>query len=153
VLDTFKIWIDRLKDGQTQKIDTLLPSTFLDINEKELQFPLPVKVLGEAYLADTHLVLHLNASTEALMPCAICNEMIETTIQIKDFYHTEPLEDIREAIFDFNLILREALLLEIPQYVECNEGKCSQRELISPFLRKKKQAEPDVHFPFSGLDT
>jgi len=152
MLDTFKIWIDRLKEGQTQKIDALLSSDFLDINETDLSFPFPVKVRGEAYLADVHLLLRLNASTRVVMPCSICNQMIEKDLKIVDFYHTEPLEDVRDAIFDFSAILREALLLELPQYVECNSGNCPQREIIAPYLRKKTRAEPDIHFPFADLD-
>lgn len=151
--EAFKIWIDRLKEGQTQKIKALFPPVFLDIAETELQFPFPVEVSGEAYLADMHLLLKFSASTRAVMPCAICNEMIETKLQINDFYHTEPLEEIRDAIFDFAPILREALLSELPKYVECCSGNCPQREAMAPFLRKKPKAEPDVHFPFADLES
>lgn len=151
MLDGFKIWTDRLRDEQTQKIDTLFSSDFLDINEPELQLPFPVQVLGEAYLADVHLLIRLTALTRAVMPCAICNEMVETELKVVDFYHTEPLEEIRDGIFDFSLILREALLSELPQYVECHLGNCPERETITPYLRKKPRAEPDVHFPFTDL--
>jgi hypothetical protein len=151
VSDGFKIWIDRLSDGQIQKIKSLFPPAFLDVDEKELKFPFPVEVSGEAYLADMHLLLRLKASTRAVMPCIICNKMIETELKIVDFYHTEPLSDIRDAIFDFSDVLREALLSELPKYVECCSGNCPQREAIAPFLRKRSGAQPDVHFPFGNL--
>lgn len=151
MLEAFKIWIDRLKEGQTQKIDSLFDPDFLDVEEKELQFPFPIKVSGEAYLADIHLVLHLNALTKAVMPCAICNEMIEIELKVVDFYHTEPIAEIRDAVFDFSSILREALLSELPKYIECKKGNCPQRETLTPYLKKKGKSDPDVHFPFADL--
>jgi uncharacterized metal-binding protein YceD (DUF177 family) len=153
VLEEFKIWIDRLKEGDTQPLKATVSPAFLEIAESELQFPLPVEISGEAYLADIHLVIHLNASTKALMPCIVCNQMIETELKITDFYHTEPLSDIPGAIFDFGPILREALLIELPKYVECNQGHCPHRKGIDPFLKQTKTQGPDVHFPFADLES
>jgi hypothetical protein len=152
VLEAFKIWIDRLKEGQTQKVNGPFPPTFLDVAEEELKFSFPVDVFIEAYLADVHLVIRFKAATKALMPCAICNEMVETQLKIEDFY-TEPLEEIRDAIFDCSTVFREALLSELPKYIECRSGNCPQREAITPFLKKKTKIEPDVHFPFADLES
>ena len=86
------------------------------------------------------------------MPCSICNEMIEIDLKIVDFYHTEPTLEIRDAIFDFSSVLREALLIEVPTYAECCKGHCPQRQTLNPFLRKKARSEPDTHFPFANLE-
>lgn len=149
----FLIWIDRLKGGQKQKIDESFDSAFLEIQEKELQLGFPVKVTGEAYLSDDELILHLNAKTRAMMPCAICNQMIPIDLAIRDFYHAQPICEIGGAIFDYREPLREALLIELPGYVECNKGNCPDRQSIAPYLRSEKRIKDDIHFPFSNLDS
>ena len=99
MLEEFKILIDRLKGGQVQKIAGVFNPAFLEVDEPELQFRSPVSVKGEAYVTDADLILHLKASTVAKMPCAICNQMIETEIKIENFYHAEPIEEIPSAYF------------------------------------------------------
>ena len=150
--DSFKIWIDRLKNGQTQKIAESLAPSFLDVQEEELQFRAPVQVKGEAYLTESELILHLNASTSAKMPCAICNKMIDIPLKIGNFYHAEPMSEIRDAIFDFRKALREALLIELPQYVECRGGNCPDRCTLKPYMREENRKDKTTYFPFSGLD-
>ncbi len=145
------IWIDRLKNGQTQKIAESLNPSFLDTNEADLKFLAPVQIQGEAYLTNEELILHLKASTKANLPCVICNELITIDLALDSFYHTQPIHEIPSAIFDYQELLREALLLEIPHYVECNQGKCPDRPAITPYLCSNKQQKQEVHFPFSDL--
>lgn len=148
--DIFKIWIDRLKANQTLHIDESFPSEFLDIQETELKMDTPVQIKGEAYTSEGELILHLSASTKGSMSCAVCNQMTEFDLKIQDFYHAVPLTEIPSACFDMREPLREALLLELPKFVECNRGKCPEREVISPYLRKE---EDKSHYPFSNLDS
>lgn len=148
---SFEILIDRLRNGVTQKIDGAFEPDFLGIQEDELQFPKKIQVSGETYLAEDHLVLRLKASTSAKMPCNVCNRMIEIELKIENFYHTEPLEEIRSGVFNYNEALREALLIELPQYVECNGGKCKERASIAPYMRAKPKDEK-THFPFADMD-
>lgn len=150
--DDFKIYIDRLKGGAAQKIDFLLEPSFMDINEPELSFPAPVRVRGEAYLTDDHLVLHLQAAAIAERPCAICNKIIKTEVSVNNFYHTEMLKDIPSAVFDYSEALREALLVELPLVVECNGGKCPERESLTPFMRSKDRKENPTYLPFTDMD-
>ncbi len=149
--ETFKIYIDRLRGGTTQKIDALLDPAFLDVNEPDLRFAQPVRVHGEAYLTDEHLVIHLKAKATANIPCAICNTPTETEISVDNFYHTEMLQEIRSGVFDFTEVLREAILIEVPRTLECNQGKCPERETISPYLRNTKKSDKTTHFPFTDL--
>jgi len=149
--EDFKIYIDRLRGGHVQKIDESFDPAFLEVNEEELQFDEPVIVRGEAYLTDDHLVIHLAAAALAEMPCSVCNKMIKTPLTVGNFYHTEPLSEIRDAVFNFRLALREALLIELPRTVECNKGNCPARESIAPYLRGEKR--PETYFPFADFDT
>jgi uncharacterized metal-binding protein YceD (DUF177 family) len=149
----FQIWIDRLKTGQSQLINESFKPDFLDIREEELQLNSPVIVLGEAYVTESELILRLKASTKAHMPCAVCNQMIPVELSIKDFYHAQPLSEIPSGIYDYQTALREALLIELPGYVECNQGKCPDRKVIAPYLRSEKKVEENTHFPFSNLDS
>lgn len=148
-MSAFKILIDRLKGGQTQKIKENLAPAFLGPDEPELCFCGQVEIQGEAYLTDAHLIIHLKAKVKALMPCAVCNEMIEIDLNADNVYHTEPIEEIRGAIFDYSEALREALLIELPKIVECNGGKCPERALMAPFMRSVKDR---THFPFAKLN-
>ena len=149
----FQIWIDRLKNGQKQLIKESITPGFLDINEEELVFDCPVKVNGQAYLTESELILQLSASTIAKMPCAICNQMMEFHLSITNFYHAEPISDIPSGIYSFEEPLREALLIELPKYVECSNGKCPGRDKLTPFLRSETKKQENTHFPFSNLDS
>ena len=150
--DAFILYIDRLKGDAVQKLGMLLSPEFFDIHETDLLFEDPVEVSGEAYLAEEELVIHLNASTIARMPCSICNQMLPRTLAIKNFYHAEPLSSIKTGLFDLRAPLREALLIELPKTAEC-PGGCKEREAIAPFLKKHPEAPgaPESYFPFSDL--
>lgn len=147
----YKILVDRLRDGQVEKIEGFFDPTFLEIDEKELLFPSPIEVHGCAYLSEDHLILRFKGRAVAKMPCAICNQMIDVEVKISDFYHAEPLEEIREACFDYKEPLREAFLVELPKIVEC-KGNCPERALLSPFMRSKPRSETPTYFPFSDLN-
>ena len=151
-MEAFKIYIDRLKGGQTVQIQGSYDPFFLHVAEPDLLFQKPVNLFAESYLTDDHLIVHITTSTVAKMPCAICNEMIETPISVKDFYHTEPLSEIQSAIFDISEPVREALLLELPHIVECNQGHCAAREIIKPFMRPEQNLTKKDYFPFSNID-
>lgn len=152
VSSSFEILVDRLRGGQVQKIQESFDPSFLEIQESELAFHVPVVVKGEAYLTESELILHLNATTRASMPCAICNKMIDKELKITGFYHAQPLDEIKGAIFDFREALREALLIEVPRTIECNGGKCPERATIAPFLRPEARVEKTTYFPFKDLE-
>lgn len=146
------IFIDRLEGGAVQKIDVLLASDFFEINESDLRFNSPVKIVGEAYITDDDLVLHFSASTIVQMTCSICNAWVPMTLAVKNFYHTEPLTGIAGGQFNFLSTVRESLLVELPKIAECNSGNCPQREAISPYLKKAASQDALEHyFPFNDL--
>lgn len=152
----FIIYVDRLKDGQTLKIEENSSPAFLDIHEEELSFPSPVAIRGKAYLAEDHLVLQLDIRTEFVMPCSICNEKVTVPVEIKNFYHVEPLAEIPSHIFDYTELLREDILLQVPPFIECRGGKCPERGNISPYLKKEEKSptaakNDHVHYPFADL--
>ncbi len=150
--DAFKVYIDRLKSGEVQKIEGSFVPSFLELDEDELHFKAPIELRGEAYIAEDHLVIHLHAKTFIEMPCAVCNEMIQVPLTSGNFYHTEPLADIPSALYDFGLAVREALLIELPRTAECNGGKCPARETIAPYMRSEKKGDTTTHFPFADFD-
>jgi len=147
--DAFILYVDRLKGGTVQKIGLHLSPDFFDVHEPDLLFQDPVEVRGEAYLAEEELVIHLNASTLARMPCSICNQMLPFSLVIQNFYHAVPLSEVKTGLFDLRQPLREALLIELPKTVEC-PGGCKERDSIAPYLKKKPEA-PETYFPFSDL--
>lgn len=151
MIEQFKIFIDRLKDGSEQKIEGSFSPELLEVDEKELQFHHPVVVDAVCYTAEEDLIIQITASTLATMPCAICNEWTTIEISASNYYVTEPLEEIKGAVYDFGLALREALLTQVPHVGECNQGHCPDRKLIEPFLRKEDEIVQSRN-PFKDID-
>lgn len=152
--DSFKIYVEQLKDGHTETIDEKFGSEFLDIKEEQLSFQDPVHVTGEAYLAEDSFILQLNVETIASIRCSICNEPVKVPIEIKNLYHVEPLSEIKTAIFNFKDVLRENILLETPRFAECMQGNCPQREQIKKYLKKpdaEDDAEDEKYHPFADF--
>ncbi len=146
MISACQIFVDRLKQGEEEPIDWTLSSAFLDVHEEALSFTPEVKVRGKAYLADTFLIVHVDIEATALIPCAICNEIVEKPIRLDEFYHAEPLAEIKEKIYDFTEKLRDAILLEVPQFTECNNGNCASRKELEKFFHKESN-----HMPFADL--
>jgi uncharacterized metal-binding protein YceD (DUF177 family) len=156
--EQFKIFVDRLKEGHVEKIREVAPPDFLDVHEQELSFPESVSVVGDAYLVDDHVVLHLEIKTVVSLPCSVCNRATLVPIHLKNSYETQPLDEIPTSIFHYTEKLRTALLLQIPAYAECNEGKCPERVSISKYLKSTEQtpstkaSSDPTYFPFAHLD-
>lgn len=154
--DRFRIFVEQLRNGHTEKINETFNPDFLEINERDLAFTRPVTVQGQVYLAEEMLVLHFDIQTVATLPCAICNGPADFEIAIKGFYHAIPLEEIKGAIYDFREILRETILLEVPILIECRQGKCPQRESLQKYFKKEgasgNKEDEEGYRPFAGLD-
>ncbi len=140
----------QLRDGKRDEITATLSPEFLEIQEKDITFKTPIHIQGEAYATEDHLILQLSARTEVNMPCTICNEMVFVPLEAKNIYHTIPFDELKSLIFDFTDLVREEIVLLIPQFIECRQGKCPERSDISKFM-KKKIAAPHNHFPFADL--
>lgn len=147
-----KIYIDRLRDGKVEKIQDELPQSLLEVDEPELSFPEPIQIAIKAYLSEDHVVLHIDVKTTCTTPCVICNESATQTILIKNFHHTQLLDDT-DAIMDCLPLLRELILLEVRTYIECNSGSCPERTSIHSHLKKNDYTlSSDVNFPFANLN-
>ncbi len=155
-MEKFKIYIDRLKSGDRIKLDETVSADLLGLTEKELAFPEPVRIRGEVYIAEDHLISHLNIETMACIPCSICNQAVPIPIALRDLYLTKPLEEVHKAVYDLSEEIRESILLQAPLYAECNQGQCPERGSLEKFLakppeQKTKEAPPANHFPFADL--
>jgi len=150
--EILKIYIDRLRNGESELLKEPISPAFMDVEEGDLQFKNSINVDGEAYTTADDLVISLKADTEVLMPCLICNKMITVSLVIEKFYHTIALENLKEPIYDFGIPLREQILLELPHFVEC-DGRCPERNNLKEFLGKDdKTEEKENHYPFSDLE-
>jgi uncharacterized metal-binding protein YceD (DUF177 family) len=148
----FKIFVDQLRHGRVEKIEEQIPPDFLDVNEEELAFNHPVQLKGEAYLAENELILHWDAETIATIPCSICNQPVQVKVRLTNFYHSEPLAEIKAGIYHFKSLLRESILLETPFFAEC-EGSCPKREEYNHYLKQSSNHEiEERHNPFADLD-
>ena len=134
--DAFKIYVDQLRDGHIEHLEEEFSPELMEVKEADLKYQKPIKISGEAYLAEDELVLHLDIDTQALLPCTICNEPVLVDISIKGIYHTASFEEVKSGIYDCREILREMILLETPRFAEC-KGKCPQRKEIQKYLKKE----------------
>lgn len=146
--DVFKIYIDRLKTKDLEDFETKVEPSFLMINENDLIFSKQIDVKGKAYLAQNDLIIDLNAKAYYNMPCTICSNMTESFLTIEHFIKAVPISSIKGAVFDFSSILRDEILLQLPQFIECNSGNCSQRTEINQYLKKDKEK----YFPFQDIE-
>lgn len=139
-----KIYVDRLKEGQIEKFSGETSSEILGTDPKLAS---TLFLSGESYIANDHLIVKLQAKTNAYLPCSICNQDVELPLIATDIYYALPIDEIG-SIFDLSEIVREALLLEVPQFAECNQGNCPQREGVKKYLSKTTS---HMQFPFSSL--
>ena len=141
------IYVDRLKEGQEERFEGTISSDFLG---DDPYFEPLVFLAGKAYIAGDHLMIKLKAKAGAYIPCSICNEPVLVNLELQDFYHVEDLKEI-SSVFNFSTLVREDLLLQLPQFAECG-GKCPEREALKHILQSKETTKPsDVQFPFSNL--
>ncbi len=151
--DLFKIFIEQLRDGHEERIDERFDPDFLEVSEVDLAFNQPVNLQGTASLAENELILHWNIDTCATIPCLICNEPVGVPIEITDFYYSEPIEEIKSGVYNFKSLLRETLLLEVPQFAECNSGKCKKRNEFQKYLKAPSDlSEEEGYQPFADFD-
>lgn len=150
----FKIHVEQLRHGNTEKIHEEFTPEFIDVHEEGLDFQEPVNVEGEAYIADHELILCLKVSTHALIPCTGCNELVRVLIEIPKLYAAEPLENVKSGIFSMESLLREAIILEAPKFVKCGQTIClKQNELEKYYHHTPSGSEEadDRYRPFEGL--
>lgn len=151
--DQLIIYTEQLRDGHKELVNLCLDPSFLDIHEKELSCDAPVRIEGEVYATEDHLVFHLTCTTSIKLPCAVCNQTLSLPLNVSKIYHTLSLKELSSAIFDYSTLVREEIILKIPPFAECCNGQCPERASLSSFL-KSSQAEKQTptYFPFSKLD-
>ena len=145
----FKIYLDRLQNDSVQKIELTADPAFLEIAEEELRFEEPISISGEANLASDYLIIRLNIKTSCREICRICNTLAKREILLKNVCFSIDCAEIKGAVFDFSPLVKEAILLDVPAYYECNFGNCKERRNIEQFI--KKPAKENTYFPFSNL--
>ncbi|MBS0585445.1 MAG: hypothetical protein JSR76_03980 [Verrucomicrobia bacterium] len=133
--DIFKIYLDRLRLVPQQEIQGSVNPDFLEVADGRLFFRELIEIKGSAYLADDHLILHLDVTTSYISFCKICNEEIATPFLLEGLYITEDFEKGALKEYDFRTPLRDAILLEIPLYTEC-QGSCPQRASLKEYFKQ-----------------
>jgi uncharacterized metal-binding protein YceD (DUF177 family) len=148
--EQLKIFTEQLKGDRREKLDASLSPDCLDLHEKEITVPSPIVVQGEAYVVDDLLMLSLSVKTAVEMPCSICNAAVRVSIQNKDIFISIPLSELPSTIFDCSALVREEVLMLLPQFVECKEGACPERQTLKSYLKTGKKEETQ-NFPFADL--
>jgi uncharacterized metal-binding protein YceD (DUF177 family) len=144
-MENMQIALEQLQDGQTVAVEESLPPSFLHLEETDVVFNRPIYLKGEVSRAGDHLILRVKAQTEVLMPCSFCNEMTLVPLCTQEI-----CGESEERVFDYSGLVREEIILMVPQFAECTGGHCPNRSLLDK-LRKKKTASTPHHTPFSEL--
>lgn len=134
--DDFKIYVDRVRGGNEESLDFAVPPHFVGVPQ---EFRERVQVTGVAYCTDSDLILRLNIETEVTLACAICTEPFPFKIDLRDCYHVVELAKISGSVFNFEDLVRDALLLHLPHSVECMGGKCPEREGLARYFSKREE--------------
>lgn len=155
--DAFKIYVEQLRDGREEEILEDFSPDFMDVHDKDLIFKDLIHVEGKAYIAESTLILHLDITTFATIPCSICNEPSKQKVEILNFYHSEELNDIKSGIFLYQDLLRETILLETPLFGECQKDGCPERKKIQKYLKNTEvegntSPEEQGYNPFSNFE-
>lgn len=152
LIDELKVFIQDLEGGNVTSVDATVPGASLEVLESELSFPIPVRVYGQVYLAKEQVVACLSASTSVELPCRICNEGTRVSLHLDKSYHTWPVSHFVNGRVDCLAVAREGLLLLVPQFAECHEGKCPAREALQSYVRSESPSgETEGYTPFAGL--
>ena len=156
MVDCFTLCLEQLREGKTLPIELSLDPHELEIGDEELTFISKIIVDGGAYLAEDHLVIQLDLQGQSQLPCSICNQPVKNSFNLKNVYITKPLLEIKGGRFSFKEDLREAILLETPSFVECNDGHCPERESIQPYLKTTSSSsevkKDNTYYPFGNLE-
>ncbi|MFZ4099443.1 MAG: YceD family protein [Chlamydiia bacterium] len=136
----FRLYVDRLQSSghagsREELISESVPPDFLDVHEKELQFPSPVSFSGKAYMAGDQVILKLAIETEAIVPCPVCNEGTTVVVKLGNVLVTMDSKSVEGGILDLRDVLREEILLATPQWAECRPEGCPERATLDR-LRK-----------------
>jgi len=132
----FLLNIHTLSENHPIIINKSFDPSFIDLDEKEIKFEDPIEIKGKIYLASDDIIINVSSRTYVKLPCSICNEPIKYLLVNKNYMHNQPLKTLNDSIYDYTEIIRQAVILELPAKVECNNN-CSERENIAPFLKKK----------------
>jgi hypothetical protein len=143
----FKISLNRLEKEGTCDIDESVDAEFLHVHERDLDFADPIVVKGSAAAAVKSVLLKLSITTVAKTPCIICGKPVKIEVNLSDVCHAESLDQIRQEVFDYSFVIRDAILTETSEYGECG-GKCPEREVLAGYLKK----ETPLQTPFKGID-
>lgn len=146
--EELKLYIERIRDD-SELIQEELDPSFMDIKEKDVRFEKPIVVTGEAYVTDDWLIVRLSIKTEGKLVCALCNEPFIFPVDIEEMVENEPLEQVKDGVFDLLPLIRESILLAIPFYPQCGMTECNNRTVIEPYL--KKERSPEENSPFKDL--
>lgn len=155
--DCCTVLIEHLREGKSTPIDESFAPTTLELNDEELSFIDPVSIKGSGYLAEDLLVIQIDITGACYLPCAVCNKPVKIPLVLKNTYITKPLSECSSGKAYFMQDLREAILLEVPSFTECNEGKCPERTHMKEYLKQPapktpRQEESDLYYPFDDLE-
>jgi uncharacterized metal-binding protein YceD (DUF177 family) len=147
------ISVSQLQRGAVVPFTVEAPASLLELEEEEVVPLETVKISGRAYLLEQDLIAHFDAETKVKMPCAICNEWVTVPLKVTESVQTIPTSEVGFNGYDLAPLVREELILALPQFVECNEGNCPKRKELKKSRAKSSnnQEGEEGYHPFAGL--
>lgn len=147
--------ISNLQDGAIHPLSVDGDPSFMQVADGEAVFSHAVCVRGKAYLAGDEGIVLLSCSTQVELPCRICNDRVVENLSVEELYFACPLSDCKNGVINFSEVVREALLLELPQVTECGGGTCPQRQEMLQYYSSGEASvdqKSETYQPFADLD-
>lgn len=146
--DLLKIYIDRLRNGQTERFEGQAAPAILELEDPEVQALCPIDFSVKAYLSYNELIVDLMVKTYVTIPCALCNEKESICIEVRHHQEVIPISEIKGQIYDITQLLREAVILNLPSFIRCGKDHCKNLQTIEKYLSNKEKGgvqNPFVH--------
>ena len=149
-----KIHLERLQEGKKEQFEESISPDVLQLSDDILTFTEPVSISGCAYASEDFLILQFNVHASVTLACSLCNEMMKLPINLHDVIEEISLDEIEGSVYDLAPLIREAILLEIPFYVQCGGDMCKNRKSVEKYLRQSDAVHPeqDTQQPFKDLN-
>jgi uncharacterized metal-binding protein YceD (DUF177 family) len=137
--------ISRILQGEDYTFEETLEPKEMELTEEFLRFEAPIQVQGTAYKAGDAVVYYFQASTHASVSCTFCCEFFLLPLDVKignEALEPEELDGIEN--YDLWPIIRQELLLSLPNYAQCRPQGCPEREQYAHIIKNSSQADPQV---------
>lgn len=131
-----RVRIDSSRSDSEVVFTERLSRDFFDLaSDDELSPQSDILVFGKAYCASEWIMVQALVTTLVCLPCSICDERCLLPIQLKQWEQSIPISSVKNGVIDLSESLREDLLLEVPNFIQCGGDTCKHADELRSYFR------------------